>query len=240
MRKGYGWLWYWAAVLVFACSPVDACVPAGGGAMVEIPADIPVVALTFDDGPHPEHTRRLLDGLAAREVPATFFLVGERLAGNEALVREMAVQGHQIGVHTWDHIMLDEDVSEQEFRTQMYKVRQGVKNVLGEGMYWLRPPYGIMSPNLQKLEDGPLIIWSVDPEDWKDQDQKRIVNYVLERVKDGDIILMHDMFAASIDAALEIVDELQNRGYCFVTVEQLMALRGVEAENGRRYNNVPP
>lgn len=208
--------------------------------MVEIPADIPVVALTFDDGPHPEHTRRLLDGLAAREVPATFFLVGERLAGNEALVREMAVQGHQIGVHTWDHIMLDEDVSEQEFRTQMYKVRQGVKNVLGEGMYWLRPPYGIMSPNLQKLEDGPLIIWSVDPEDWKDRDQKRIVNYVLERVKDGDIILMHDMFAASIDAALEIVDELQNRGYCFVTVEQLMALRGVEAENGRRYNSVPP
>ncbi len=238
MKKGYGWIWYWAAVFVFACSPVDGCIPAGGGAMVEIPDGIPVVALTFDDGPHPEHTRRLMDGLAAREVPATFFLVGERLAGNEGLVREMAVQGHQIGVHTWDHVMLDEEVSAQEFLAQMLRVRQGVKDILGEGDYWLRPPYGIMAPELQKLEEGPLIIWSVDPEDWKDRNKERIVSYVLERVRDGDIILMHDMFASSVDAALEIVDELQNRGYCFVTVEQLMAMRGVEPVGGRRYNRV--
>ena len=240
MKKGYGWLWYWAAVFVFACSPVEEYIPAGGGAVVEIPDGIPVVALTFDDGPHPEHTRRLLAGLAAREVPATFFLVGERLAGNEALVREMAAQGHQIGVHTWDHVMLDEEVSVGEFRTQMQKVRQGVQDILGEGEYWLRPPYGIMAPELQRLEEGPLIIWSVDPEDWRDRDKTRIVSYVLERVKDGDIILMHDMFAASVDAALEIVDELHGRGYCFVTVEQLMAMRGVSPEGGRRYNSVPP
>jgi peptidoglycan/xylan/chitin deacetylase (PgdA/CDA1 family) len=179
-----------------------------------------------------------MEELAVREVPATFFLVGERLAGNEGLVREMAVQGHQIGVHTWDHVMLDEEVSVQEFRTQMLRVRQGVKDILGEGDYWLRPPYGIMAPELQKLEEGPLIIWSVDPEDWKDRNRERIVSYVLERVRDGDIILMHDMFASSVDAALEIVDELQNRGYCFVTVEQLMTMRGVEPVGGRRYNRV--
>ena len=240
MKRGYGWIWYWAAVFVFACSPAQLCAPVGGGMMLEIPDGIPVVALTFDDGPHPENTRRLMEGLAAREVPATFFLVGERLAGNEALVRELEIQGHQIGVHTWDHIMLDEKVTPAEFRSQLLRVRQGLKDILGEGDYWLRPPYGIMAPELQRLEEGPLIIWSVDPEDWKDRDRGRIVDYVLARVGDGDIILMHDIFEASVDAALEIVDELQDRGYCFVTVEQLMAMRGVAPEAGRRYNSVPP
>ena len=239
MKKGYGWIWYWAAVFVLACSPMDAYVPAGGGAVVEIPDDIPVVALTFDDGPHPEHTRRLMEGLAAREVPATFFLVGERLAGNESLVQELAVQGHQIGIHTWDHVMLDDTVSTAEFLSQLSRTRQELWEILGEGDYWLRPPYGIIRSELQKLEEGPLIIWSVDPEDWKDRNRARIVSYVLERVKDGDIILMHDMFGASVDAALEIVDELQGRGFCFVTVEQLMTMRDVEPEGGRRYNSVP-
>ena len=240
VKKGYGWVVYWAAVFIFACSPVEREVPAGGGAVVVVPEDFPVVALTFDDGPHAENTRRLLDGLAQREVPATFFLVGERLAGNEGLVREMAVMGHQIGVHTWDHVMLDERVSAEEFLSQMSRTRHALEDILGEGAYWLRPPYGIMTPELQKLEEGPLIIWSVDPEDWKDRDKERIVRYVLDHVRDGDIILMHDMFGASVDAALEIVDVLLERGYSFVTVEQLMQLRDVEPEAGKRYNMVRP
>lgn len=240
MKRGYGWLIYWAAVFIFACAPVERGVPAGGGAVVEVQEGYPVVALTFDDGPHAENTRRLLDELARREVPATFFLVGERLAGNEGLVREMSGMGHQIGVHTWSHVMLDGKVSEQTFQDEMVRTRGALEDILGEGDYWLRPPYGIMTPELQKLEEGPLIIWSVDPEDWKDRDKARIVSYVLSRVQDGDIILMHDMFGASVDAALEIVDALLERGYSFVTVEQLMELRGVEPEAGKRYNMVRP
>lgn len=227
-------------VFVLACSPVERDLPVGGGAVVEVPSQTPLVALTFDDGPHITNTRRLLDGLAAREIPATFFLVGDRLAGNEALVREMSIQGHQIGVHTWDHIMLDETVSSEEYVWQMTQSRQALEHILGSGEYWLRPPYGIMTPELQKLEEGPLIIWSVDPEDWKDRDKKRIVDFVLSRVQDGDIILMHDMFDASVDAALEIADALLDRGYCFVTVEQLMDLRGVTPEAGKRYNKLRP
>jgi len=227
-------------VFVLACSPAQRDVTAGGGAVVEIPSEPPLVAITFDDGPHISNTRRLLDGLAAREIPATFFLVGERLAGNEALVRDMAAQGHQIGIHTWDHIMLDEDVSPQEFIRQTTQTRQALEHILGEGDYWLRPPYGIITPQLQRLEEGPLIIWSVDPEDWKDRDKARIVSFVLDRVRDGDIILMHDMFDVSVDAALEICDALLERGYCFVTVEQLMELRGEEPMAGRRYHKVLP
>ena len=231
---------YWTVVFVLACSPAQRDVTAGGGAVVEIPSEPPLVAITFDDGPHISNTRRLLDGLAAREIPATFFLVGERLAGNEALVRDMAAQGHQIGIHTWDHIMLDEDVSPQEFIRQTTQTRQALEHILGEGDYWLRPPYGIITPQLQRLEEGPLIIWSVDPEDWKDRDKARIVSFVLDRVRDGDIILMHDMFDVSVDAALEICDALLERGYCFVTVEQLMELRGEEPMAGRRYHKVLP
>ena len=240
MKKGYFWICYWGLVFVLACSPVERDVPAGGGAVVEIPSEPPLVAITFDDGPHIENTRRLLDGLAAREIPATFFLVGERLAGNEGLVREMDALGHQIGSHTWDHIMLDETVTLQEFVRQTTQTRQALEHILGEGDYWLRPPYGILAPELQRAADTPLIIWSVDPEDWKDRDKERIVRYVLDRVRDEDIILMHDMFEASVDAALEICDTLLERGYCFVTVEQLMDLRGVEPVAGRRYNRVLP
>ena len=239
MKKKRFWLTYWAAIFVLACSPAEQDVPAGGGAVVEIPAESPLVAITFDDGPHISNTRRLLDGLAAREIPATFFLVGERLAGNEALVRDMAAQGHQIGIHTWDHIMLDETVSQQEFIRQTTQTRQALEHILGVEDYWLRPPYGIIEPRLQRLEEGPLIIWSVDPEDWKDRDKERIVSFVMNRVRDGDIILMHDIYHSSVDAALDIVDRLQERGFCFVTVEQLMELRGVEPEVGELYRSLP-
>lgn len=240
MKKRGLWLLYWVVVFVLACSPDEREIPAGGGAVVKIPDKPPVVAITFDDGPHPVNTRKLLDALAVREIPATFFLVGERLAGNEALVREMEMAGHQIGSHTWNHVMLDETVQPQEFVRQMTQTEQALEHILGEGEYWLRPPYGILAPRLQRLAETPLIIWSVDPEDWRDRDKARIVDYVLSRVGDGDIILMHDMFDASVEAAVEICDKLLERGFCFATVEELMALRGTEPVDGRRYNRVLP
>ena len=206
---------------------------------MRLPQGSPLVALTFDDGPRADTTGPLLEGLALREVPATFFLLGERIPGNEGLVSEMDAAGHQVGVHTWDHIMLA-DVTAGEFHLQVNKTREQLTRILGEGDYWLRPPYGIMDPALERLEKGPLIIWSVDPEDWKDHNVERIVSSVLNRVKDGDIILMHDIYAGSVEAALAIVDALLDRGYCFVTVEQLMALRGVEPEAGERYTACPP
>lgn len=214
--------------------------PVGGGAQVEIrEGDPPLVALTFDDGPRSTTTGRLLEGLALREVPATFFLVGERIAGNEELIREMASQGHQIGVHTFDHVRVTE-LSRREFDLQVSKTRALLTDILGPGDYWLRPPYGIVDASVEQWADGPLILWSVDPEDWKDKHTDRIVAAVTGQVKDGDIILMHDIYDTSVDAALRIVDELLGRGYCFVTVEQLMALRGVQPEKGALYTALVP
>ena len=219
----------------------EACpLPVGGGAEVELPAGpAPLVALTFDDGPRNSTTGRLLEGLELREVCATFFLVGSRIEGSEALIQEMAAAGHQIGIHTYDHVMIT-DLSRQDFDLQVGKTRALLAEILGPGDYWLRPPYGIVDRSVVKWADGPLVLWSVDPEDWKDSDTGRIVAAVTEHVSDGDIILMHDIYDSSVDAALNIVDILLDRGYCFVTVEQLITLRGLEAEKGRLYTALRP
>ena len=212
---------------------------ADGAARVTLPQTMPLVAITFDDGPRAGITQRLLDGLALREVPATFFLVGECLPGNEELVRRMAREGHQIGVHTQDHVRL-QGLSRKDFDQQVGKTRAMLSELLGTRDFWLRPPYGITDNWARAWSGGPIILWSVDPEDWKDRDTYRIVGAVMQRVEDGDIILLHDIYESSVDAALQIVDQLQERGFCLVTVEQLLALRGVKAENGVEYRCVPP
>ena len=211
---------------------------AAGQVEVEVSSP-PLVALTFDDGPRNKTTGVLLDGLALREVPATFFLVGSRIAGSEELIRRMVQEGHQIGIHTYDHVVVT-DLSREDFDLQVGKTRALLIDILGEGEYWLRPPYGIIDESVEQWCDCPLILWSVDPEDWKDEDVERIVASVLEHVEDGDIILMHDIFPTSVEAALQVVDALTSRGYCFVTVEQLMAQRGREPRDGTLYRRVPP
>ncbi len=213
--------------------------PADGPAQVEIEAGPPLVALTFDDGPRNSTTGRLLEGLSLREVSATFFLVGERIAGSEELIQEMAAGGHQIGVHTYDHVCVT-DLTRKEFELQLSRTRAQLTHLIGPGDYWLRPPYGITDESTKQWADSPLILWSVDPEDWKDQNADRVTAHILEHVRDGDIILMHDIYDSSVDAALRVVDALQERGFCFVTVSQLMELRGAEPEKGERYTRFPP
>ena len=232
----------WALVLMLELgAPGEEAHTAGGGALVEAEetAEMPLVALTFDDGPRNSTTGRLLEGLALREVPATFFLVGNRVPGNEELVRRMVREGHQVGVHTYEHAILA-GLSRRDFDLQVGKTRAVLTQVLGEGDFWLRPPYGIVDDGVARWADSPLVLWSVDPEDWKDQDVDRIVAAVVEHVEDGDIILMHDIYHTSVEAALRVVDTLLNRGYCFVTVEQLMEQRQVEPEDGAVCRRCPP
>ena len=212
--------------------------PVGGPAEVTV-EDPALVALTFDDGPRSSTTGPLLDGLELREVSATFFLVGSRIPGNEELVRRMAAEGHQIGVHTYDHVSL-QGLSRRDFDLQVGKTRALIASLAGEGNYWLRPPYGQIDQTARAWCGGPVVLWSVDPEDWRDSDIDRIVAAVVEHVSDGDIILMHDLFESSEEAALRVVDALLAKGYCFVTVEQLMRARGVTPEAGVRYRKCPP
>lgn len=224
--------------LIFALPAPGPVLPADAPAEVTVERP-PLVALTFDDGPRSSTTGPLLDGLELREVPATFFLVGSRIPGNEDLVRRMAAEGHQIGLHTYDHVEL-KGLSHSAFDLQVGRTRALITELLGEGNYWLRPPYGLIDKHAESWCGGPVILWSVDPEDWKDSNIDRVVSAVVDHVSDGDIILLHDLFPSSAQAALRIADELTARGYCFVTVEQLMEERGVAPEAGVRYRKVPP
>lgn len=212
----------------------------GGATTVELEeGEPPLVALTFDDGPRNSTTGRLLDGLALREVPATFFLVGNRIEGSEELIRRMAADGHQIGIHTFEHVVVS-DLSRKDFDLQVGKTRALLAEILGDGEFWLRPPYGLFDSSVRKWADCPIILWSVDPEDWKDRDTDRVVQAVVSACRDGSIILMHDIYPESVDAALEIVDQLHAQGYLFCTVDELFAARSLPLEAGQVYSNAYP
>ncbi len=149
MRHGRRFWIYWrvlapALLLAALCRPGPGpAAETGGGGVMTVPEEPPLVALTFDDGPRASTTSRLLDGLALREIPATFFLVGDRIQGQEALVRRMAEDGHQIGVHSYDHSCIS-DLSRADFDLQVGRTRASCSAVAGPGDFWLRPPYGII------------------------------------------------------------------------------------------------
>lgn len=194
------------------------------------------VALTFDDGPRPDTTGRLLNGLRQRGARATFFVLGSLAEWNEELVLRMAEDGHQIGQHTYSHVALEEQ-TDWMVRQELGRTEGILENILGEGDYWLRPPYGLISERQYAFASTPLITWSVDPEDWKYRDSEQITKAVLSSVQSGDVILMHDIYESSVEAALAIVDALQRQGYTFVTVRELMELYGVTPGVGELYRS---
>lgn len=198
-----------------------------------------LIALTFDDGPRRSTTTELLDGLAQRGVRATFFLIGEQVPGNEDLLRRMDEEGHQIGIHTYDHVMLT-GLNAADFSAQVDRTRTVLKNALGHNDFLLRPPYGMVDDGVKRRAGCPIILWSVDPEDWDDKNTDRIVEHVVSRAKDGDIILLHDIYPTSVEAALRIVDALHQKGFYFLTVDELAAQRRLSLKAGTTYLNFYP
>ena len=201
--------------------------------------DGPFVALTFDDGPKVNTTSTLLDGLSKRGVHATFFVIGENVEGNEELLLRMEREGHQIGLHTFHHRSLAQ-VNGADFYAEVDELRGTLFDLLGRKDFMLRPPYGIITPSNRARAGAPIILWSVDPEDWSDRDSDRQTAAILEQVTDGGIILLHDIYSASVETALRVVDKLMEKGYKFVTVEELFAIRGMTPENGVEYRRLPP
>ena len=194
------------------------------------------VALTFDDGPRRETTEVLLDGLQQRGVQATFFVIGTQIGcvGNESLLLRMKKEGHQIGNHTYSHVRL-QTAGRETVLEEIQKNEVILQEILGEGEYWLRPPYGMIGQNQTDLIKTPMIYWSLDPEDWKLLDTEKVCDLVVERVQDGDIVLLHDFYPSSVEAALQIIDKLQPEGYVFVTVEELFRIKGIKPEAGVLY-----
>lgn len=179
------------------------------------------VALTFDDGPDKEYTKKLLDGLEKRNVRVTFFLMGQNIEGNEDLVERMKADGHLIGNHSFSHIQLTKAGTDTVCQA-VDKTSRIIEGITGERPEYIRPPYGDWNEELDSRVGMTTVLWSVDTLDWKLRNTNRIVKRVLKDVEDGDIILMHDIFPTSVDAALEIIDTLTKQGYTFVTVDELL------------------
>lgn len=179
------------------------------------------VALTFDDGPSSKYTPLLLEGLKERGVHATFFLMGKNIEGKEVLVKQMQEEGHLIGNHTYNHVQLDK-ISKEAAKEEIEATNQEIYEITGVYPAWLRPPYGEWRKNLDFYVGMFPVLWDVDTLDWKSKNVDSIMRIVKNEVEDGAVILMHDAYQSSVDAALQIVDLLMEEGYEFVTVDKLI------------------
>lgn len=178
------------------------------------------IALTFDDGPHPKYTPKLLDGLAERNVKATFFVIGESAANYPEILKRMSDEGHLIGNHTYSHVQLS-CISKEKAISEINNTNNVIKEATGSFPTYIRPPYGSLPGSLKSETDLLPVLWNVDPRDWSVLNTNSVVNHVTKRVKDGSIILLHDIFDTSVDAALLIIDKLSQEGFEFVTIDEL-------------------
>lgn len=231
--------WWLCYLLYLWCSPAGSGPAVPADSYVETPDERKLIALTFDDGPRRATTTALLDGLAQRGVPATFFLIGEQVPGNEDLLRRMDAEGHQIGIHSYTHVRLT-DLNNADFSAEVDRTRTVLKNALGHNDFLLRPPYGMTDAGVKRRAGAPIILWSIDPEDWRDRNIEREVSFILSQAQDGDIILLHDIFPESVEAALRVVDALHEKGFYFLTVSDLFAAKGIPLERGKVYWNAYP
>lgn len=187
----------------------------------KIPEEKPRIAITFDDGPSAKYTPQLLDGLKERNVKASFFVIGKMAEENPKLIQREKEEGHLIGNHTYNHVDISK-LSDEAAVSEIQKTNQVIEKVTKENVEYLRAPFGSWKKNLVGRMNVFPVVWSVDPLDWTTENADEIVNKVVTEVKENDIILLHDCYQSSVDAALRIIDILQKEGYEFVTVDKLI------------------
>ncbi|MCI7108537.1 MAG: polysaccharide deacetylase family protein [Lachnospiraceae bacterium] len=179
------------------------------------------VAITFDDGPNPNYTVKLLDGLKKRGVKATFFLLGSEVEQYPEIVEAIHENGHLIGVHSYEHVNFGQ-IGDAAAVEQIDRTQEAIYDVTGEYAGYIRPPYGCWKKELDTEVPMIEVLWDVDPLDWATTDADTVVQRILSDVEDGSVILLHDASESSVQAALTTIDILQEQEYEFVTVEELL------------------
>lgn len=201
----------------------------------------PVVALTFDDGPS-EYTEGILDLLTAYDGAATFCIVGNRVSNYEDQIRAIAAQGSEIATHTWSHKKLTA-LSASEMERQIMQAVEAVQKIVDVPVRFIRPPYGSVDDNVRRVAKRlgmPIVEWSIDTEDWRTLSARKTEKAILDNVKNGSIILMHDIHAPTAEAMKRVIPELSRRGYQLVTLSELFSLREGDAQAGVVYSHLDP
>lgn len=183
--------------------------------------EAPQIAITFDDGPSKAWTGKLLDGLKERNVKATFFLIGENVKSAPEIVKREADEGHLVGNHTYHHVEIT-CVPDEKAKEEILMTNEAITEITGEEVSYMRPPFGAWQKQLEWELDVMPVMWTIDPLDWTTNNEDEIVNKVVTQAKENDIILLHDCYESSVNAALRIIDTLQKEGFEFVTVDKLI------------------
>ena len=194
-----------------------------------IPMADKYIAITFDDGPHPKNTPRLLNMLRARNIKATFYMVGSNVDLYPQVVRRVVAEGHEIGNHSYS-LRLFSKMGDSEIRQELSRTRDAVQRAAGVQPLTLRPPFGGMLTRQREWVNAefgyPIILWSIDPLDWKRPGPSVVCSRIVSATTPGSIILAHDLHSQTVDAMPATLDGLLQRGFKFVTVSQLLAMRG--------------
>ncbi len=192
------------------------------------------VALTFDDGPSPEWTPKILDELKKAGVKATFFMIGEHVEKYPEIAKRVAEEGHEIGNHTYDHHVLIY-YTMGELEKEIRDAEKVIRNVTGKTTVYFRPPKAWLTPEEKKKIKAmgyKTVLWSLNSKDWVTFNAKYILRYLIRRIKPGDIILFHDSGGVfrteggnrseTVKTILPLVDTMKDKGYTFVTISELL------------------
>jgi peptidoglycan-N-acetylglucosamine deacetylase len=228
------------AVPAVAATPVATAPPATAAPKITYSSchvDGPYIAMTFDDGPHVQNTPRLLDMLKERNIKATFFMVGENAARYPQIVKRIIAEGHVIGNHSWTHPQLSK-MTDAGVRDELQKTQDAIIAGCGIVPKLMRPPYGAFTQRQQRWCYGEfgykIILWDVDPEDWKYRNAAHVESEILKQTVAGSIILSHDIHKTTVDAMPTTLDKLLAKGFKFVTVPELIAMDHPAAKKGAK------
>lgn len=198
----------------------------------------PLLAFTFDDGPSADYTPLLLSGLRERGVHVTFFMVGARAEKTPEIVLQAYEDGHVIGGHSYDHSSYITKLSATSLKVQLQKTDNIIAEITGDDPpFLLRPPYGAINETVAKRTEKANILWNIDPRDWSVRDAEKIYDTIMERVVDGGVVILHDIYESTVEGALKSIDKLLEEGWQFVTIPELYEVYGIPLQAGGIYRS---
>lgn len=198
--------------------------------------DKKLIAFTFDDGPANESTNYLLDNLDNYDARVTFFVLGSRVSSYKDNLLKAYTTGNEIGSHTYSHLNLYK-LNNYDILNEVVKTNESIKEIIGSEPTLIRPPYGNINADIKKLTNMYTVLWDIDTEDWKSKDKNKIAKNIIDNAHDGAIVLLHDIYNASVEGALIAMEELKKEGYAFVTISEMAELKNIKLDKEKSYFN---